>query len=60
LLTTPLERLLQSRKTTLEGVLECGEEISAIASGLSYVPEDLSALESQLAAINAELQEFGE
>jgi hypothetical protein len=60
LLATPLERLLESRRATLQSVLDCGAEISRIAEGMTIADEDVSQLEAQLANINTELQEFGE
>jgi hypothetical protein len=60
LLTTPIERMLESRKTTLLAVIDTGAQISRIAEAIAFQEEDQAALESQLALINTELEEMGE
>jgi hypothetical protein len=59
LLTTPVEKMLESRKATLLSVLETGAQISRIAQGLGFQEENQAALEQQLQSINAELEEMG-
>jgi chromosome segregation ATPase len=59
LLTTPIEKMVESRKTTLLTVLDTGEEISRIAQRLAFHEEEQTALEQQLQLINNELEEIG-
>jgi hypothetical protein len=59
LLTTPLEKMLESRKATLLAVLDTGAQISRIPQGLVFKEANQTALEQQLQSMNAELEEMG-
>jgi chromosome segregation ATPase len=59
LLTTPIEKMAESRKATLVSVLDTGAQISRIALALAFQEEDQTSLEQQLEIINTELEEMG-
>jgi hypothetical protein len=59
-LTVPLERMLESRKSTLLSVLDSGAEIVRVAEAMEFQEEDVSALEAQLETLVGELKEMGD
>jgi hypothetical protein len=59
LITEPLERMLESRRKSLQDTRECGAEILRAVAAMSLVEETETDLELQLELMNTEIGETG-